>query len=61
MYSITFLHHSLTVSYVVPGNVSDTVIVSVLPHTCYYFLKNYSYIYRCMLRNLPFCVFILQT
>ena len=28
MYSITFLQHSLMVSYVVPGNVSHTVIVS---------------------------------
>jgi len=46
MYSIAFLQHSLTVSYVVPGNVSDTVIVSVLTHTCDYFFKNYSCIYR---------------
>jgi len=46
MYSITFLQHSLTVSYVVSGNVSDTVVVSMLTHTCDYFCNNYSYIYR---------------
>lgn len=32
MYSITFLLHTPTVSYVTPGNLSETVIVLMLPH-----------------------------